>query len=774
MIWISLLIMLITLLVCIIIKSIVGLIIKKETLKSCFNMKLLFNSVSYIIVCTILLLTINFVFKKINQFSLIWLSLAIYLFISFLNPYDIYLKIKNKEKIQLFRKNKLISYSFLLAVLLEIFAFNSFAYPNNKNEFTYSSFINESINSNGLIEDNKITLKNKQYLIIDVNDNSYDNLYLHFDNDDMNLYLNIYTLKEGEKNYKYQTYYLIDPSIDQFGYIPLTKLNNYSSIKIEFDIDSSRYLNNQTKPFIFIDKISFDAYFPFSFNPLRIGILLLFILLAFNFKKIIINPILKEDLSYNKIEKIILLGTLMVFIIFIIQSLINNTAYFIKYDELYLGGTSSSNIYYQQFDAYIKGQLYLDVPVDPKLIALANPYGDRSGVTFLWDHAFYNGKYYSYYGHAPIYLVMLPIYFISGYVPSNLFILQLGVLFSISFYLLTAIYLFKLFVKKTNMFSIVLVLISMVVGSLLLANNTYEYGGMIYRIPYAYGNLFLFLTIYLFLKGYTRQDKKLIYYPFASLSLVFIVLSRPLLILVLIVLLPILFNSVKNDFLNKKILINYLPSLIIIILGVAFVCTLNYLRFDNILEFGEHYQLTVTDCRNNALSIEGILPTIFHYFVKYPKFDVVNNIFGYNYIKTDIDIHPYISSSIGLMYIPITLFIFALPFVIKKEDSFSYKYLLISSPIIIFFLAYFSYCFAGVCPRYLLDFSPLASLISGLVALKIIEKNKIKAINIITYGLLLINIYFSIQYHFKEFDGLRIGDFNGLFGIIRTVFNQYN
>ena len=195
MIWISLLIMLITLLVCIIIKSIVRLIIKKETLKSCFNMRLLFNSVSYIIVCTILLLTINFVFKKINQFSLIWLSLAIYLLIPFLNPYDIYSKIKNKEKIQLFSKNKLISYSFLLAVLLEIFAFNSFAYPNNKSEFTYSSFINESINSNGLIEENKITLKNKQYLIIDVNNNSYDNLYLHFDNSDMNLYLNIYTLK---------------------------------------------------------------------------------------------------------------------------------------------------------------------------------------------------------------------------------------------------------------------------------------------------------------------------------------------------------------------------------------------------------------------------------------------------------------------------------------------------------------------------------------------------------------------------------------------------
>ena len=67
----------------------------------------------------------------------------------------------------------------------------------------------------------------------------------------------------------------------------------------------------------------------------------------------------ENNTIYQKLEKVILFGGMVVFIFFIIEALVNSSAYFIKYDQLYLGGTSSNNIYYQQFDAYIKGQLHL-------------------------------------------------------------------------------------------------------------------------------------------------------------------------------------------------------------------------------------------------------------------------------------------------------------------------------------------------------------------------------------------------------------------------------
>ena len=72
------------------------------------------------------------------------------------------------------------------------------------------------------------------------------------------------------------------------------------------------------------------------------------------------------------------------------------------------------NIYEQQFDAFLKGQLYLDIPVDTNLLSLENPYDKTeraaTGVLYAWDHAFYHGKYYSYYGTAPILVFYYPYF----------------------------------------------------------------------------------------------------------------------------------------------------------------------------------------------------------------------------------------------------------------------------------------------------------------------------------------------------------------------------
>ena len=77
----------------------------------------------------------------------------------------------------------------------------------------------------------------------------------------------------------------------------------------------------------------------------------------------------------------------------------------------------------KQFDAFLKGQLHLDVEANEKLLALENPYDPaaraEAEVQYLWDHAFYGGKYYSYFGAAPLIAVHAPIYFLTGGVPSD-------------------------------------------------------------------------------------------------------------------------------------------------------------------------------------------------------------------------------------------------------------------------------------------------------------------------------------------------------------------
>ena len=752
---------------------------KKKPLLPIVSYALLVGAIAYTALTFLLIGILHIVFKKIDAIGLVWLDIVTYILIKLIKPSVLFFSIKNKEKIG-FNKQHALSMAVFAIVLLECFEFNAPAYSKNKNTVQYTNLVCDDIFSDGKIESDKITLSNKQCIYINTNNRDYDNIYLSFDNNDMDLYINIFELKDSlYSKFEFKQYVLIDPKYDAFGYIALDDMDQVTTLKIEFDIDDSRYLNNESKPTVVVTGISFDSYFPMIVNPVRLGGCLLLLVFCFNFKKLFIDNKVKEDESiFHKLEKVILFGGIFVFLCFIIQALINNSAYFIKYDQLYLGGTSSNNIYYQQFDAYIKGQLHLDVPVDEKLKALSDPYNPRNryGMTVLWDHAFYKGKYYSYYGHAPIYLVMIPIYWMSGYVPSNLFVLQLGVLFSIFAILLAGLEIIKLFVKKVNGPLLILTLLSIIFGSLLFTNNTYEYGAMIYRIPYAYANGFLFLTIYLFIKGYRADAYRFLYFIFTGLSLVFLVLSRPLEIIYLILFIPIIIKMIKEEKSTKQVVIDYVPALGVVLMGVIFVCVMNAVRFGSIFEFGEHYQLTVTDCRKNKLNIDGVLPALYHFFIQPPKYSKDNQLLMYRYADEHFDTHPYSTCSVGLAFAPITLLILLVPFILKREDDVSFKAFAIASPFVIFLVAFINYCFAGVCPRYLLDIAPWCALTGGIIGLKALEKDNGKhpVVPVLLSLVLIANIALTSQYHFMEFDGLRPGDFNGLYSIFKSIFNRYH
>jgi hypothetical protein len=222
---------------------------------------------------------------------------------------------------------------------------------------------------------------------------------------------------------------------------------------------------------------------------------------------------------------------------------------------------------------------------------------------------------------------------------------------------------------------------------------------------------------------------------------------------------------------------DYLPFVGVVLVGAIFVCTINYMRFESIFEFGEHYQLTVTDCTKNHLDYDGIIGTIYHYFVQPPKYDIRNGVITYRFEEaTKMDVHSYIMPTVGLFFVPITLFFVLIPYIIKKEDKLSLKLFLFITPAIIFFVAFVNYCFAGACPRYLLDVAPFASILGGVCALKALEKDdgKHPVVPSLIFAVLVINILLTGQYHFAGFDGLKIGDFGGLFGILKTIVNHYN
>lgn len=114
------------------------------------------------------------------------------------------------------------------------------------------------------------------------------------------------------------------------------------------------------------------------------------------------------------------------------------------------GYIENYNPYVQQFDAFQKGQLHIDVEPEQELLELANPYdpAQRQGIYYLWDRALYNGKYYSYFGVTPILTVYYPFYLVTHSLPSETTVKMIYSLMTALFLPLAVFELAKLTGKK--------------------------------------------------------------------------------------------------------------------------------------------------------------------------------------------------------------------------------------------------------------------------------------------------------------------------------------
>ena len=70
-------------------------------------------------------------------------------------------------------------------------------------------------------------------------------------------------------------------------------------------------------------------------------------------------------------------------------------------------------------EAFLSGHLDFQYDwIDDRLLAMENPYDaqerERLGVYFHWDHAFYDGHYYMYFGVVPVFLAFMPYRLITG------------------------------------------------------------------------------------------------------------------------------------------------------------------------------------------------------------------------------------------------------------------------------------------------------------------------------------------------------------------------
>lgn len=385
------------------------------------------------------------------------------------------------------------------------------------------------------------------------------------------------------------------------------------------------------------------------------------------------------------------------------------------------------NPYIQQFDAFMKGQLHFDVNPTAELLALENPYNPdlRDGVYYLYDRAFFDGKYYSYFGIAPIILVYFPIYLITRVLPVDSTVTFIFSIISAIFIPLAVVEWAKL--RKNNIrpwLAAVCGVGAFFASSVLIIQRGFtpfyyiaSISGMAFVAAFAF---WLFKAL-----GTQKRIKKIFYFILAGLGFAFAFLSRVNAIIAPAIMIAVFvlvysFKKIRNKEISS--LISEMAALAIPVAGAAaFSLFYNNARFGNPLQFGADYQLTIADASLYELGTDGIFPSIVHYFLQ--PFGLLEEFpyIGFDYFRlSDYGRFVYVDSNFGILALPFMLSLLLSIFIFKsKKASKEGKTLLASGIISLFVTAFANFCLGGVIFRYTADISPVAAFLSAVILMEI-------------------------------------------------------
>ena len=379
--------------------------------------------------------------------------------------------------------------------------------------------------------------------------------------------------------------------------------------------------------------------------------------------------------------------------------------------------------YVQGADAVLKGRLSLDIQATDELLALKNPYdpASREGVLYLWDHAFYNGEYYMYFGIAPVFTVYLPFYFITGEMPNNVFACMILAIYCCITIPLALFEWARRFCKKVSPF-----LIGFASFVLIAVGGVYlhiSYSKQ-YQIPYLSATAMGFLFCYLVLRA-LRCKKKVFRYivlALAGVSYVATVASRPTMAIMFLAPLPIVFFDILKPFKLKKALRDLCALGLPVIVGAAVMMWYNYARFGSPLDFGQKYQLTVHDVSLYKLNPELFGYAMIQYFFQMPTYEGGFPFLRRSFVTLKYGTYVYVDCTVGAFAFPTTIATLFTPLVVslKKEPGKWLSYFFI--PLAAVVISFVDFCMAGVHLRYVFDIVPMLTFLGLLVWMELCKR----------------------------------------------------
>lgn len=385
-------------------------------------------------------------------------------------------------------------------------------------------------------------------------------------------------------------------------------------------------------------------------------------------------------------------------------------------------------------DAFEQGKVELDATPTDGFKALSNPYDwslrTAMGEEGEWDHVYFNGKYYSYYGVAPVLVLFLPYHLMTdNYFPTDIAIYLFSVI-GLAFLCWLYFEVIRRFFSKLPM-SVVLsgfvVMISSC-GVFYLTGRT-----LFYEISISSGFMFTTLGAFLLVTSNIFEDKKAspIKIFFASLCFGLAVISRPTLAVYAACAALFFGWRIVKDFKAKakgRIPFAVCAALPLVACGI-FQMWYNNARFGSFLDFGISYSVTINDFTRNSFYLIFVVISLFGYLFATPTvsptYPFVSNEFnrlGANgYYFQDVGSLP------GIIFLafPVIGYVFsgkALKRIPDKKQRLKYAWMIGLPCLIMPLVIICSVWESGYAIRYVADFS-WEMLIGALVILYFLYLN---------------------------------------------------
>lgn len=405
------------------------------------------------------------------------------------------------------------------------------------------------------------------------------------------------------------------------------------------------------------------------------------------------------------------------------------------------GYTYDFNQYAYTADALLHGRPWLDLEVPQAFAHASNPYDVavrkqllRHGVSpIYWDYAFFKGHWYSYFGVVPAVLLYLPYQAITSlWVDGGLFLptpaamailITLGMIAAV----LLIVRILQRYFAGISLAATLLCIIAMLCAS----NFPYlTASGMFYTIPFAASLFFTFLGLWFWLghrKASAATNSLKCSYPriiLGSLCMALNLGCRPTFILAALLAIPIvggeLWQLLRTHHFRQLIAVlasGIIPAIVVFIPLLSY----NLWRFGSFTDFGNNYQITVTDMTQYRAPLATLAPIVGYFFALPPNF--TSNFPWVDYASVPLDAWQYAEPALGgiLVISPILCMAFALPFLHRRLQTRKIWWFSLSMCSLGLVLVLFDSYKAGFAWRYMTDFTWLFSLVAIICAAELLH-----------------------------------------------------